>query len=104
VDRSLRRHGQLLVAVGAFLGALVGVVLALAVEDPQTSTAAVAPGRALTPDDPTPADTDFIGGAEALPAKPAPQGQNIPGSDFAGGTLPLTVRDGQGEIDKDRAA
>jgi hypothetical protein len=46
VDRSLRRHGQLLVAVGAFLGALVGVVLGLAVEDPQTSTAAVAPGRA----------------------------------------------------------
>ena len=46
MDRSLRRHGQLLVAVGAFLGALVGVVLGLAVEDPQTSTAAVAPGRA----------------------------------------------------------
>jgi hypothetical protein len=58
----------------------------------------------LTPDDSNPVGTDFIGGAEALPAKPAAQGQNVPGSDFAGGTLPLTARAGQGEIDKDRAA
>jgi hypothetical protein len=51
VDRSLRRHGQFLVAVGAVLGALVGIVLGLAVEDPQASTAVAAPGpaRAATP-------------------------------------------------------
>jgi hypothetical protein len=58
----------------------------------------------LAPDDSNPVGTDFIGGAEALPAKPAAQGQNAPGSDFAGGTFPLTARAGQGEIDKDRAA
>jgi hypothetical protein len=44
VDRSSRRHGQFLVVVGVFLGGLVGVVLGLAVEDPQT--VAAAPGRA----------------------------------------------------------
>jgi hypothetical protein len=49
VDRSLRRHGQFLVAVGAVLGALVGIVLGLAVEDPQASTAVAAPGRATPP-------------------------------------------------------
>lgn len=46
VDRSLRRHGQFLVAMGAVLGALVGIVLGLAVEDPQASTAVAAPGPA----------------------------------------------------------
>ena len=46
MDRSLRRRGLLLVAVGAFLGALVGVVLGLAVEDAPISTAVAAPGRA----------------------------------------------------------
>jgi hypothetical protein len=33
VDGSLRRRGQLLVVVGALLGALVGVTLGLAVDD-----------------------------------------------------------------------
>jgi hypothetical protein len=46
VDRSLRRRGQFLVAVGAVLGVLVGIVLGLAVEDPQASTAVAAPGPA----------------------------------------------------------
>jgi hypothetical protein len=46
VDRSLRRRGQFLVAVGALLGALVGVVFGLAVEDAQTSTAVAEPARA----------------------------------------------------------
>jgi hypothetical protein len=58
----------------------------------------------LTPDDSNPVGTDFIGGAEALPAKPATQGQNVPGTDFAGGALPLTAGVGQHENDQDRAA
>lgn len=58
----------------------------------------------LTPDDSTPVGTDFIGGAEALPAKTPRRAQNVPGSDFAGGALPLTAGVGQGEFDKDRAA
>jgi hypothetical protein len=33
----------------------------------------------LTPDDSTPVGTDFIGGAEALPAKPTSQGPECPG-------------------------
>jgi hypothetical protein len=46
VDRSSRRHGQFLVVVGALLGALVGVVLGLAVKDPQSVAAVAAPERA----------------------------------------------------------
>ena len=42
MDRSRRRRGQFLVAVGALLGALVGVVLGLAVEDVQTNAAVAA--------------------------------------------------------------
>ena len=43
---SPRRRGQFLVVEGALLGALSGVVLGLAVDDPQTPTAVAAPGRA----------------------------------------------------------
>jgi len=41
-----RRRGQFLVVVGALLGALTGVVLGLAVDNPQTPTAVAASGRA----------------------------------------------------------
>jgi hypothetical protein len=44
VDRSLRRRGQLLVVVGALLGALIGTTLGLIAEDAQTSTAVAGPG------------------------------------------------------------
>ena len=43
MDPSLRRNGQILVAVGAVLGALTGTVLGLAVEDLQASTTVAAP-------------------------------------------------------------
>ena len=46
MDRSSRRRGQSLVVVGALLGALSGVVLGLAVGDPQTSAAVAAPAHA----------------------------------------------------------
>ena len=46
MERSLRRRGQFLVVVGVLLGALSGVVLGLAVDDPRTPTAVAAPGRA----------------------------------------------------------
>lgn len=42
MDGSLRRGGQLLVLVGALLGALVGVTLGLVVDDPGAGTAGVA--------------------------------------------------------------
>jgi hypothetical protein len=45
VDRSLRRLGQLLVGMGALLGAVLGVSLALLVEHAQTSDAVAGPGR-----------------------------------------------------------
>jgi hypothetical protein len=45
-ERSLRRRGQVLVVVGALLGAVSGIVLGLAVDDSQTPTAVVAPGQA----------------------------------------------------------
>jgi hypothetical protein len=45
VERSSRRRGQSLIVVGALLGALGGVALGLAVEDPQTSAVVAAPAR-----------------------------------------------------------
>jgi type IV secretory pathway VirB10-like protein len=45
VDRSLRRLGQLLVVTGALLGAVLGVSLALIVENAESSRAVGAPGR-----------------------------------------------------------
>jgi hypothetical protein len=45
VDRSLRRLGQLLVVMGALLGAVLGVALALIVENAETSGAGAASGR-----------------------------------------------------------
>jgi hypothetical protein len=68
VDRSSRRHGQFLVVVGALLGGLVGVVLGLAVEDPQT--VAAAPGRpqgavlAVTPPGSRPAASQATGSGD----------------------------------------
>jgi hypothetical protein len=45
VDASVRRLGQLLVAMAALLGAALGVTLALIVENTETSRADVALGR-----------------------------------------------------------
>jgi hypothetical protein len=45
VDRSLRRLGQLLVVMGALLGAITGVAVALIVENAGTSSAVAALGR-----------------------------------------------------------
>ena len=45
MDRSLRRLGQLLVVMAALLGAVLGVSLALILENAETSRAVRAPGR-----------------------------------------------------------
>jgi putative intracellular protease/amidase len=45
VNQSLRRLGQLLVVMGALLGAITGVALALIVEDAENSRAVVVSGR-----------------------------------------------------------
>jgi hypothetical protein len=45
VDRSLRRLGQLLVVMGGLLGAVLGVALALIVENAETSSAVTGPER-----------------------------------------------------------
>jgi hypothetical protein len=45
VDASLRRLGQLVVVMGAMLGAVLGVALALLVENAETSRAVAAPRR-----------------------------------------------------------
>ena len=45
MNRSLRRLGQLLVVMGALLGATIGVALALIVENAENSRAVVASGR-----------------------------------------------------------
>lgn len=62
MDASLRRLGQLLVVMGALLGAVLGVALALLVENAETSGAVAAPPRervavlaASPPEQPSPA-------------------------------------------------
>ena len=45
MDRSLRDQGQILVVMGALLGAVLGVGLALIVENADTSPAVTAPGH-----------------------------------------------------------
>jgi hypothetical protein len=45
----------------------------------------------LIPDEANPTGTDFVGGAEPLPARPGAPGQIVPGNDFAGGATPLTA-------------
>ena len=44
-----------------------------------------------------PVGTDFVGGAEPLPVRPAGPADMTPGSDFAGGAAPLTAEIPQGE-------
>jgi hypothetical protein len=46
--------------------------------------------------DAIPAGAEFVGGAEAMPTLPAEPGPIVPGSDFAGGALPLTAEVEQG--------
>ena len=55
-------------------------------------------------DDSIPVGTDFVGGADALPVKPAAAGQMVAGSDFAGGAVPLNAQNKRGEPDEKRAA
>ena len=51
--------------------------------------------------------SDFAGGAEAMPVQPGEPGEPgpiVPGSDFAGGALPLTAEVEQGRPNTKRAA
>ena len=47
-----------------------------------------------------PVGTDFVGGAEPLPVRPAGPADMTPGSDFAGGAAPLTAEIPQGETER----
>jgi hypothetical protein len=61
--------------------------------------------RTTTPiDNSVPVGTDFVGGAEALPVRSAGPFDVVPGSDFAGGAVPLMAGVRQGEPDEERAA
>jgi hypothetical protein len=54
--------------------------------------------------DAIPTGSEFVGGAEAMPVRPAEPGPIVPGSDFAGGALPLTAEVEQGQPNEERAA
>ena len=47
--------------------------------------------------DAIPVGSEFVGGAEAMPVWPAETGPVVPGSDFAGGALPLTAEVERGQ-------
>ena len=51
-----------------------------------------------------PVGSDFVGGAEAMPVRPGEPGPVVPGSDFAGGALPLTAEVERGQPNDERAA
>jgi hypothetical protein len=51
-----------------------------------------------------PVGSDFVGGTEVLPVKPAPPGQIVPGSDFAGGAVPMTADDTHRAPSEERVA
>jgi hypothetical protein len=54
--------------------------------------------------DAIPVGSDLVGGAEAMPVRPAESGPVVPGSDFAGGALPLTAEVERGQPNEERAA
>jgi hypothetical protein len=55
-------------------------------------------------DDAIPVGSDFVGGTESMPVRPAEPGPVVPGSDFAGGALPLTAEAERGQPSEERAA
>ena len=101
MDRSLRRDGQFLVAVGAFLGALVGVVLGLAVGNVQTSTGVAAP-------DPARATVSAVATPSSQPTadQPARSGDLADGDASTGRQRQLAYRpeQGHGKAHKDSRA
>jgi hypothetical protein len=54
--------------------------------------------------DAIPFGSDFVGGTEAMPVRPTEPGPIVPGSDFAGGGLPLTAEAERGQPNEERAA
>jgi hypothetical protein len=54
--------------------------------------------------DAIPVGSDFVGGAEAIPVWRTEPGPIVPGSDFAGGALPLTAEAERGQPNEERAA
>jgi hypothetical protein len=56
------------------------------------------------PQDAVPVGSDFVGGAEALPVRPAGHEPVVPGSDFAGGAVPLTAEAQRSRPEEERAA
>jgi hypothetical protein len=78
VDGSLRRRGQLLVVVGALLGAVVGVTLGLVVDDPGAGEVAAGPApdrgaavAAATPGSRPPTSRTVGAGSDGPAARPA---------------------------------
>jgi hypothetical protein len=54
--------------------------------------------------DSTPVGSDFVGAAELLPVRPAASGPVVPGTDFAGGAVPLTAEAECDRSDEEPAA
>ena len=72
MNRSLRRLGQLLVVMGALLGAFLGVGLALLAENAETSNAVAAP---------QPERVAVLAASPSSSQPPAPEATNSGGND-----------------------
>lgn len=106
MERSLRRRGQVLVVVGALLGALSGVVLGLAVEDPQAPTAVAAPSRtrgaalAAHPPSSQPTASQTAGPGDRADGDGSTSRQRTEPADRPNNGHGNAAKDGQGRQDK----
>ena len=105
MDRSLRRLGQLLVGMGALLGVVLGVSLALIVEHAETSKAVTGPERervaVLAASSPT---TDAPSSSRPTSAQDRGNGTDASGDQRAESGRRADQRDSKsGESRKDKA-
>jgi hypothetical protein len=106
VDRSLRRLGQLLVAMAALFGAVLGVALALILENTETSRAGVALGReraavlAASPPSSQPPASRAVGSADSADGSGSSPSRRVESADRAGQRDGKANKDGESRKDK----
>jgi hypothetical protein len=103
---SPRRRGQFLVAVGALLGVLSGVVLGLAVDDPQSPSVVAGPARAggaalaAHPPGSQPTVSDTAGSGKSADGDASTSGQRTKPADRPSKGRSTAGKDREGRQDK----
>jgi hypothetical protein len=106
VDQSLRRLGHLLVAMAALLGAVLGVAVALILENTETSSAVGPPGReraaevAARPPSSQPSASRAGSSADATDGRGSSGNQRAESADRADQRAGKATKDGESRGDK----